>query len=229
MTNEHAFAPIVLKNLNRPWEQAISRASKYSLPARKTIVSNAKGTEYDGLYYIVNGRVRLSYIAANGSEKVLFYIGNGTLFNEIPMLVYTNTAIFTTVIPTTVYFWQRKHMNKIFLAYPTLVNNLLESLSHKASNFYSQLCSLGLFNTFTNVCRALYSMHLHNREGGIIIPLLTQQELATFMGIHRSSLHNALFRLKEENIIIKYTKNELVIANIEALYQYASEVDEGQV
>lgn len=216
------FAPIILTNLNTPWERVLALGTPLSFPAKKIIPTISSNTSQDGMYYITRGRVRLSHIAPNGSEKVLFHMGKGMLFNEIPMFIAVQNAIFTAVEPTKAYFWPRHLLSLSFTKeYPDLINNLLQSLSTKAANFHIQLCAQGLFTSFVNVCRALYSMHLYQRKGETITPHLTQHELAAILGVHRSSLHKALTRLKDENIIASYNKKELVVTNLEALLYYA--------
>ena len=216
------FAPLILTNLNTPWERVLALGTPLSFPTKKIIPTVGSNTSQDGMYYITRGRVRLSHIAPNGSEKVLFHMGKGMLFNEIPMFVAVQNAIFTAVEPTKVLFWPRHLLSLSFIkGYPDLISNLLQSLSRKASNFHIQLCAQGLFTSFINVCRALYSMHLYQRKGETITPHLTQHELAAMLGVHRSSLHKALTRLKEENVIASYNKKELVVTNLEALLYYA--------
>lgn len=216
------FAPIILSNLNTPWEQVLFLGTRVSFPPKKIIPTHTGSSVLDGMYYITRGRVRLSHIAPNGSEKVLFHIGQGSLFNEIPMLSSAPNATFTSVEQTDAYFWSRKDLGLIFIKeYPELIYNLLQSLSVKASNFHMQLCSQGLFTSFVNVCRSLYSMYLYQQEGEKIVPHLTQHELAALLGVHRSSLHKALTRLKEEDIIVSYNKKELIITDLDALFDYA--------
>ncbi|WP_342663656.1 helix-turn-helix domain-containing protein [Desulfovibrio cuneatus] len=38
---------------------------------------------------------------------------------------------------------------------------------------------------------------MHHREGGIIVPHISQQDLASLLGIYRGSLHKAFARLRE--------------------------------
>lgn len=216
------FAPLILANLNTPWERVLALGTPLSFPPKKLIPTHSGNSSLDGMYYITHGRVRLSHIAPNGSEKVLFHMGKGMLFNEIPMFLSLQNSLFTAVEPTKAYFWPRHLLTLSFTKeYPDLINNLLQSLSRKASNFHIQLCAQGLFTSFVNVCRALYSMHLFQRNHDIVTPHLTQHELAAILGVHRSSLHKALTRLKDENVIASYSKKELVITNLEALLHYA--------
>ena len=216
------FAPIILSNLNTPWERVFSLGTPISFSPKKIVLTRENNASLDRLYYITRGRIRLSHIAPNGSEKVLFHMSRGMLFNEIPMFIYVQNALFTAVEETDAYYWTRDTLSLAFIKeYPDLINNLLQSLSTKASNFHMQLCSQGLFTSFINVCRALYSMHLYQRRGDKVSPHLTQHELAAMLGVHRSSLHKALTRLKDEYVIASYSKKELVITNLGALLNYA--------
>jgi CRP-like cAMP-binding protein len=79
------------------------------------------------------------------------------------------------------------------------------------------------FTAFGNLCRALYSMHLHQKKKDRIVPRLAQQELAAFLGVHRSSLHKAMTRLRAEGIIGAYSKSSLEIRDIDRLEGYCGE------
>ena len=217
------ISPIILTNLNTPWKSVLHLGVPFSF-AQKQIITFESGYESTGFYYVQRGRIRLSYITANGQEKVLLYIGKGTLFHDIPTVAPTVNCVFTCMEPTEATFFSRKLINTKFAQqYPELMFNWVESTAIKSSNFFNQLCNSGLSDTFVNVCRLLYSMQVHHTEEGKIIPHLTQQELAAMLGIHRGSLHKALARLKTEGIIGEYSRRELVIHNSDQLRRYASE------
>lgn len=222
------FPPIILVDLNKPWEKVLSLGTPQTFQAKHILSLGAGGGTDSGLYYIRRGRIRLSNIAANGQEKVLFYMGNGTIFNEIPMLQMAGEYVFTSMETTEAVFWPKKRISVDFVReYPELLLNLLDSMSKKSQSFYTQLCNLRSFAALGNVCRALYSMHLHNRVGSVIVPRLTQQELAAYLGMHRSSLHKALTRLENEGIIENYSKKKLIICDVERLRWYAEELRYG--
>jgi DNA-binding IclR family transcriptional regulator len=67
---------------------------------------------------------------------------------------------------------------------------------------------------------------MFQKINGKIVPHLSLQELAAFLGIHRSSLHKALARLREESIIGDYSKNRLEIYDLEKLSLYCKEPSE---
>lgn len=221
------YAPTILTDLNTPWEQVFHLGTPVSFKAKTILSARTADIEKAGLFYIKRGRIKLSHIAPNGQEKIMIYMGKGMLFNEIPMLLPFSDALFTVMEPTDAVFFPKKRLTLDFIKqYPHVILNMLESVSKKSQIFYTQLCTLRSFGTFANVCRALYSMHLYNREGQKIVPRLTQQELAALLGVHRSSLHKALFRLQSEGIIGTYSRKELPLYNEKVLKEYAEEPED---
>lgn len=222
MPEASGFQPIILVDLNTPWEKVLDQGRPVGFAA-KTIISALSFEEFtSGMYYIKKEHVRLSNIASNGQEKMMFYMGRGTFFNEIPMLQSGTDYLFTCMDATDAIFFPKKRITEDFIRrYPELMLNLLDSMSRKSRSFYSQLGGLRAYDTFANVCRILYSMHLFHKSGGRIVPRLTQQEFAAFLGVHRSSLHKALFRLQSEGVIGRYSRSELDIHDLERLRAYA--------
>lgn len=222
------FMPIILTQINTPWEKVYSLGVPVSFPVRRILSGCTAGCSDagTGMYYIKRGRVRLSNLNPNGQERVVLYMGKGVLFNEIPMLDFNPDYLFTCMEAVDAVFWPKKLITGDFIReYPDLLLNLLESMGKKSRSFYCQLNSLRSFSSFANVCRTLYSMHLFNRVGERIVPELTQQELAALLGIHRSSLHKALTRLKDGGIIGSYHRKQLTIYDLPALYHYATAMD----
>ncbi len=216
------YSPVVLTDLNLPWERVLHLGVPVTFVPRQVITVSA-ATASSGFYYIRKGRVRLSYIAPNGQEKVLFYLGKGTLFAEIPIMVISADCIFTCMDEVAAVLFKKKEVTSLQFAkeHPELMLNWIESSCIKSGNFFNQLCNSGLFDAFGNVCRLLYSMALHSPDPRRLVPQLSQQELASMLGIHRGSLHKALTRLKKENVIGDYSKRELRIYDLDLLKYYA--------
>lgn len=216
------FAPIILVDLNKPWERVLSEGTHVAFEAKNIVSCATSDSDNAGMYYIKKGCIRLSNIGFDGQEKIMLYMGKGTLFNEVPMLQYATGYIFTATEYTESVFWPKKRITTVFIKeHPDLLLNLLESMSRKSKEFYSQLSSIRNMDTFTNVCRILCSMHLYNQRNGKIVPRLTQQEFAAFLGVHRSSLHKALFRLQKEGIIGHYSRTEFDVYDLKRLFAYA--------
>lgn len=222
-----AFRPVVLRNINSPWLAVRHLATPVSFPA-KHILDTRQGKAAHGFFLVLKGLVKLSFVSFCGQEKVFFYLGEQSLFNDIPMVYGEHISTFSCTSPVEALFFRREDTvrQEFAKAYPELMLNWLKSLSLKSSIMFTQLCSVGIHSAFTSVCRILYGMYLHHREGGIIVPHISQQDLASLLGIHRGSLHKAFARLREEGILESYSRHELVLLDVERLHCYA-EIDEG--
>ena len=215
------FWPIILRNANLPWRTVLSLGSKVSF-GKNTLV----GCQFapDGVfYYIQKGLVRLSYPATTGNDKVIYYLGENTIFNELPASTKAKLCNFTCVenVQATAFDINLVRSHKFIREYPDIILNLLDSSMQKGALYYHQLTSLGAYPAFNNVCRLLYSMCLHNKRGAKIVPQLNKKDFASIISIHRGSLHKCLSRLTEEGIIGKFSKNELVVYDVERLKEYA--------
>lgn len=213
------ISPIILTGLNSPWEAV----QHLGVPAQFTASQVIAQNDRSGFYYLKRGRVRLSYIAPNGQERVLFYLGRGTLFLDAPVLVQS-LCIFTCMEAGEAIFFKKSLISESFVVqHPALMLNWVESVARKSSNFYKQLCGIGLHDTFVNVCRVLYSMVLYQKEQGKIVPYLTQLEVASLLGVHRGSLHKAFVRLRQEGVIGDYSRQILEVFDEERLRSYAED------
>ncbi len=218
------YSPVVLMDLNLPWERILHLGIPVSFVS-KQIFSVVGTNPGQGFYYVRKGRIRLSYITPNGQEKVLFYVGRGTLFNEIPTMSTIASCVFTCMEPVSAVFFKTSFVrsHQFIAQYPDIMLNWVEAVSEKNNIFFNQICNAGLYDSFGNVCRLLCRMFLHSQQNGKVVPQLSQQECASLLGIHRGSLHKALTRLKKEGIIGNYTRRSLEIIDADRLFQYAEE------
>lgn len=228
MPDTHLFLPIILRNLNTVWEKVQHLGKPVVFPAKAIVSGETAGDDpKQGMYYIKRGLVRLTSLSPGGQERTMLYLGPGVFFREIPMLLHSGDSVFTCMESTETVFFPKKMLTCDFIkTHPELFLNLVESLSRKSMCFYNQLSGACLYGSFGNTCRALYSMYLFNRQKGHVYPGLTQLELAAFLGIHRSSLHKALARLKDEGIVGAYSRKHLAVYNPEALYGYALKAED---
>lgn len=221
MRDSYHFYPLFICNMNLPWKDVLHLGIPVKYRKRQVI------SFYDdtvGFFYLNKGKVRVSYIAECGSEKNVFFIGEGTLCNEIPSLAFGYSEAILTSLDNieTVFFSKDQVFDREFMsAYPQVIRNLVESLSLKSCYLFSQACNLGLFDAFQNVCRVLYGMVIFAENKKTVVPQLSQQDIASFVGIHRGSLHKILRRLKDEGVIGTYSRHSMKVLDLDKLYYYA--------
>jgi CRP-like cAMP-binding protein len=218
MNTYERFHPIVLQDLHAPWEQLLHTGYDISFSAGRVIAGSAGDDAAHRIFFIKQGRVSLSHISGNGEERILMYFGRRSMFAETAMQHDGMDCIFTCLDAVHAVYWPKTILNEDFAArHPELILNLLQSLSRKSRIFSGRLCELHAFDAFGLVSRALYSIYLHSNEKKKPVPNLTLLELAAYLGIHRSSLHMVMARLREEGIIGTYSKSGMEILDPDQL------------
>ena len=119
--------------LNSPWERVLHLASRRAFRKGQTIDIGA-GMKEDGrpcFYYILSGRIRLSYVGRGGEERTILYAGPGSLMN-VPSVVaddVKNTVVTCMEAAEVALFDAAILTDTRFAAeHPDLMINLVQSL-----------------------------------------------------------------------------------------------------
>ncbi|ACS78478.1 Crp/Fnr family transcriptional regulator [Maridesulfovibrio salexigens] len=216
---EKAFFSI--EGINSIWEAVLDKAVQSSLPKDHEIEANHP----DYFFFLLKGAVKLSCLSESGQERVVMRIGPGTLFNEVSHIhtsLFQSHSLHTLEECVVARFPKSILEDKDFFRQnPELACNLIHSLGIKAGAFFAQLFDSGLLEVSTRVSRSLYQLWQENGESESFSPGLTQSDLASTLGVHRSSLCRVIKALRQQGIIGKFTKTTLEILDPEALSREA--------
>lgn len=213
-----------IKSRNAIWEQVLhlGQRRRYS----KNTIIGGNGERVDCLQYLYRGRLKLSRINAEGNEKILFYIEKGNLFGEVPFWSGNPMdSTFTAVDNCEVYAFSRCCITeKIMRSYPEMVINLLEGMADKAHVISGQAADLA--SLLSRVSKVL--IYVSEREAVSLTDTkvvyakgISQQELASILGVHRVTLNHTIAYLKRQGIIEEMTKTALVILDYDRLLELA--------
>lgn len=214
--------------LNRIWQRLLplARIRKFPRGSLLDISANLDFRGKPGFYYIMSGKVRLSYMDQDGNERTILYAGPGSLMN-IPSIMADDLAdTFARCIGETqiAIFDAELLASEDFVARnPDLMLNLVQSLCVHLVIHTQRLAESYLANTLGQVCRWVLELAQHNGGRTRLVPNITQQELALLLGIHRTTLTRALARLRKQDVLGKFTKSSLVITDMEKLRQIAGQ------
>lgn len=218
------FRPIIITDLNTVWHECLNLGTPAYFPSG-TVFSDtgaSVATPDQGMYFIKEGRVRLSSREEGGGETVMLYFGENVFFNEVPMLQPGFGHIYACMGDVqAVFFPKRLVTAKIFKERPALKRNLLESMARKSNYYLARLKAEAGCGALGNISRALYSMHIYNRGEAGIVPLLTQRELAEYLGLNRRTLQRSLLRLRDDGLTGQYSHKHLAVHDEEKLLQLA--------
>ncbi len=204
--------------LNSPWERVLHLASRRRFRKGQTIDIGAGMNEGEGgkpsFYYVMSGRIRLSYVGRAGEERTILYAGPGSLMN-VPSVVaddVENTVVTCTEPAEVALFDAALLTDERFAAeHPDLMINLVQSLCVHLVIHSQRLAESALADSVSQVCRVV--RELAQRHGGCdcFAPDMTQQELARLLGMHRTTLTRILCRLRDMHVLGKFTRHELRI------------------
>lgn len=202
-----------VEGLNEPWAALLPGAPRKQFPAGAPLDlgRDVLFRGRPGLYYVIRGRVRVSYVGSEGEERPVLYAGPGTLLNVSSVIAddFSN-SLAECVLPTEIAILDPALITdpEFVRKYPELMINLVRSLCVHMVIHTQRLADASLCGTVAQVCRVLREIS-SGRER--CAPGITQQELARLLGVHRATLTRALFRLRGLGIIGKFTRKELEI------------------
>jgi len=181
----------------------------------------------NGIYYVLEGQVDTVLYTLHGPEKVLYGIGQGSLFGEACCFSTGLTGEATVWARTacTLYYFKKETVEgTIARDHPALILEMLGLLGHILRMYGVWLQDSLSQDYFGRVCRIL--IYYIRWKRGDTLPAtqevlihadLTQNDIAKLLGLHRVSVTKAVSRLKELGILRRFTKTELDIADFQGL------------
>lgn len=210
--------------LNRPWEEVLHLAKRYSYSKRSRITFT--GAMASDFYYISEGKVCLQASSASGKERTANYFGPGCLFNMASVFVNSlvETEHNTWLALQDTVFWRFPGSllhDPVFVSkYPNLIINLMNGMCFSIITQFSWLTDMYLAEPTPRLCRYLVGLSA-SAQSVDFQPGVTQQEAATHLGMHRGTLSAALKELREEGVVAEFTRKRLHILNLPKLRKLA--------
>lgn len=204
-----------------PWREVLHLGRPMKISRDAALFGT--GDRMDGIYYLDRGIMRLISLNQEGQESILLYVTSGNLlgesamFNKMPVF-----AKFTAVEDCDLFFFDQQTVReRIMPSHPELVENLLEFMAYKVGVTLHHSCEIINPDVRGKVCRLLFDMVRHGGHENRSVPKITQQEMATALGLHRATFSKVLADLKREGILETATRREIVVKDLAALSHYA--------
>jgi CRP/FNR family transcriptional regulator len=166
------------------------------------------------LYFVKEGRVKVSRLLPNGKEMILAFHEEGEYFGEMSLIDGgTTPASVTSVKPTVLYVMGAKEFSDL-LRNPRINQVILKTLCGRCRDAWAQIEVLTFHNADARIRTAFY--HLARQKGvdtgaGIKIPMhLTHKEISDIVGISRETATRVLSHLQELNLIKVETRHFIV-------------------
>jgi CRP/FNR family transcriptional regulator len=175
-----------------------------------------------GLYLVVNGRVKVSRVGANGRQVVLDIYQTDDIFGEAAFLnLPCRDEEATALDDAKVMTWSMASLSESIMRRPALGVALLQVLSRRVMDFKERIESFGTeaipFRLARLLCR--FADHLGVQEDGVTrMAPLTHELLAQCVGTSREIVTSYMNQLRRQGCV-KYSRRGITL-NTDALRQW---------
>jgi CRP/FNR family transcriptional regulator len=218
----HLSKLTLFKNLSSEEMEQVNRAAiERCYPKGTTIFFEEE--ESDGFYIIVSGLVKIIKLHPDGREITLDLIREDEVLGEMT-IVGSNLRSATAIVvkPTEMIAFPGKSFQRLMSDMPVLATNIIEILSGRLRNANSQIEALSFLNARS---RVIYNLiHLAREQGTagegktVIIPRLSQSEMANLCGVSRQVVNKVLTELRSSRFI-EVAQKHVQILDLDGLRQ----------
>lgn len=171
------------------------RGTRIYMPKDTVIYDQDEGSGY--VYVLEEGRVRLVYLAQDGSEHILMFALRGGIFGELECMEKISSLVRAeTLTDCSIYKIPEAGFMEAMSADPELTLFIARELAHKLHVISVGFISISVDETKNRVARILLStadIFGHEENGNIRIDLpITQQEIANLVNSTRLTVGNIL-------------------------------------
>jgi CRP/FNR family cyclic AMP-dependent transcriptional regulator len=155
----------------------------------------AQGDPGDALYAVVSGRIRISAGAADGREIFLNIMEPGDTFGEIALLDGgARTASATATAATELVSIRRDHFVALLAREPGVALELLRLCGQRLRWTSGLVEDAALLDAPARLAKRLLSLaEIHGKRTGNIVRLqISQEDLASFLGVSRQVVNQYL-------------------------------------
>jgi len=165
-----------------------------------------EGEPCEGLYFVIQGQVRLIRGTSEGRKHVLRVLGPGTTFNDVAVFDGGPNSDGAVVVgATTIGFIPKANMARLIERYPQVAKAALKLLSSRQRALGAVVEDLALRDVTTRVARLLLGCvgrHEHIVEQARdACARITHQEIASMVGSVREVVQRVLKDLERDGAI----------------------------
>jgi CRP/FNR family transcriptional regulator len=188
----------------------------------------AEGDEGKGFFVIVEGRVKVFKVSAEGKEQILHIFGPGQPFGEVPVFAGQRFPANAQAIDNTkILFFPRVAIVGLIAANPSLALNMLAEMSKKLRLFAVQIENLSLKEMPARL--ASYLIHLADEQDQkeVVTLKISKGQLASILGTIPETLSRIFAKLSGNNLIRVEGKKITLLdrSGLEVLSEYGKEAE----
>ena len=193
---------------------------------RKGMIIFMEGEPGDELYFVKEGRVKLSKMLADGREQILHFVQKGDVFAEILLFDGgTFPATAEMLEDGEIGMIRNADLEVLLEKHPTMSIKLLKLLSKRLRRAQQQIRDLALKDTYGRMASTLLKLEQEygiEQQGVTMINFaLSQQELANMIGSSRETVARILSDFKKQKLI-EVNSQKISILDIRGLKEWSN-------
>lgn len=223
------------KLLSNPWfahlpqkttEKLLSLCTEKSLDDGQII--HAKGDPCDGLYCVIEGRVRISNYTRGGKEFILTWLHPGVWFGEIGLFDgLPRTHFATAEQQTKVILLPRRQFHDLLAEEPELYQHFIPLLCQRIRALFSLIDDTHFLTPKHQLVQRL--LLLSNEFSAPVLEKtvslhISQESLALMLDTSRQTINKWLNELQDDGLI-KLNYGQVQLVDLEALSKLVSVQD----
>jgi CRP-like cAMP-binding protein len=188
----------------------------------------SEGDEGKGFFVVVEGRVKVFKVSADGKEQILHIFGPGQPFGEVPVFAGQRFPANAQAIDNTrVLFFPRAGIVGLITANPSLALNMLAEMSKKLRLFALQIENLSLKEMPARL--ASYIIHLADEQDqeAVVTLKISKGQLASILGTIPETLSRIFAKLSGNGLIRVEGKKITILdhSGLEDLAEYGKDAE----
>ena len=211
--------PLLARLPDADLDALASRGRRRRFPAGAVIFH--EGDDGDGLYVLVEGRVRLTMLSGGGSEATLATLGPGECLGDMALLDgKPRSTTATAAEPTMTFMVSRDDFVAWISERPAAALALLETLSQRLRRANENMTDLVFLDLSQRLAKEIVRLATPEPGGKAPRIQVTQGELASMLGVSRESVNKQLNQFAREGWI-KLGRGSVTVLDQRALRHYA--------
>lgn len=182
----------------------------------------ARGDELDGLYVVLDGRLKLYMLSCNGDERVLRVLQRGDSFGEAIMFNEMPSPVFVDAIAAArLAYFPREVITDALIANPAFTTTMLHSMSALMRNLIQDLETCCLQNALQRTVSYLLREAKKTSPPYVALTLPAPKAvIASMLNMSAETFSRELHRLKDEGLI-EIDRRTIYLRNKPALLDMA--------
>lgn len=211
----------LFSNLTKEQIHDLSAISKF-VRMKKNQTIYFSNDEVKRLYFLINGKIKISEMDENGNEMIKDIILTGDLFGEVSLNSMSLSHEYAEILSSEVILctFTMDEFEKLMEKHPQLALNFTKKMGDKLRKLehrYANLVFKDVKARLVDFLRTWASSEGKDSEEGITIKnYLTHNEIASLISSSRQTVTTIINELKESGVLT-YSRSKIVIPDVTAL------------